>query len=469
MTYRSAIATFKSAIQQDLIESKHVNTILQLQKEIETYCPYKVKHKDNVALLDDWGVPHDTESPHGHLHGAHRNLENHLLRKVFKQLFKDKDVTYLFIKEHKLKQAGLLDSDAQINLLNFQIVAKDEARYQLDNQPLTEAMDAIMTSYAFMHDTIHNYDLDEVDQIFAMNPRLNYLYATVFAPPEILDKSPSLYPNLYTLSYHTDSEGTEYFKYIPENDDRGHYTQKLHITQSYLIYNKIVRRNSLSVTIVESYAAQHLLLVNRGDYLRSPETIYTYPEFTRLPTIHDPTLLKLNSTHFNRQILINVLAYVRKTEKSKKPDINAIFTNQLDKTYYDPSIVTYLVEVIWRLKQINYICPYYDNLSQDIRNYLANKTYRKIYNHTLGKIRDSCTGELLDALQLSAYEIKVKHETYDNTHQKNYESKNLTPLFHPKNYYNPKQYQNITSIEEDLINYLNTTQEPIEIQLRQLF
>lgn len=341
---RASLSQFTDPSQKILIQSdqyEHVKKTLGTYKLTNPYA-----HSEATAdLLEDLGIATNPFAAEPHTHGAAKAIENDLYYIASTRMTKEEPVTFMFMKKAKLQyfRRGPQQNDLFINQI---VEPKDVARY--DEDTLHSTIPTIETKTVFIGDTLHFLPPSFLTKLFARNPKIQTVLATMVLPTEALYGLTSLYPNVYSLSYHKPSRFRKknLFSYAPGGHKGAEYVHELkqidwlrfgHITDG---------KTCITAQKLETKAANHLFIYKRGRYF-TPEirNFNTQTKYVTLPKIFLPAQFN-HRVPIKKTLVMQLFMYVKTVSAAKERDIWAKI-RQLIKTEdlqeYSPTEIVHLV------------------------------------------------------------------------------------------------------------------------------
>nr|UCU83254.1 replicase [Bamboo mosaic virus]UCU83264.1 replicase [Bamboo mosaic virus]UCU83269.1 replicase [Bamboo mosaic virus]UCU83274.1 replicase [Bamboo mosaic virus] len=321
--------------------------------------------------LERYAIPHNPFSTKLHTHAAAKALENDLYKTASYLLPKER-VTFLFMKPSKMqyfRRRG--DSDT---FVNADLVAKDLARYPLDT--IYPHLPEIQTKMAFIGDSLHYFQPEVLEHIFASSPKLETLLATIVLPPEATRRLKSLYPEIYTLHYMPDK-----FLYKPGGLSGGEYEHDYKDLAWLHIGHVSTPTMCLTVDRVESKAANHLLLIRRGRLKLNMYRSYDTPEpMVVVPRVFLPPKYNaqkpISKTKANSWIL-----YVKSAGEPKIRDVWAKLRQTISNAelnQYEPAELLLLTNYFYILGKLDSITSFDTLLSDNILKRLFRPAIAKL-------------------------------------------------------------------------------------------
>jgi hypothetical protein len=263
---------FSDSPQKSAILSPLVGRYLNHHRTALRDCPHRVpagRHK----FLRRAGLTPPAEFSTDHVHPIHEALENMHLR-VVNDLLRGKNWYSLWLRSEK---ESLL-STPPIDRFNPVMVSKDVRRFRSTPSPDTPSPTSKAPIW-FAHDVLHNLSPSEVGSWFDRHRGLKYLLATIVAPVESSLNAPSVYPDLYNLSY-----WWSWIKYTPEDDEAGSYIQPRD-AHRWATSSRLVtpQGECLHMGLLASRYAHHVVLVSRPQVLETPLVVTDFPQLMMVP------------------------------------------------------------------------------------------------------------------------------------------------------------------------------------------
>nr|UZP17132.1 ORF1 [Clover yellow mosaic virus] len=341
---RASLSQFTDPSQKILIQSDQYENVKKTLGTYKLTNPYA--HSESTAdLLEDLGIATNPFAAEPHTHGAAKAIENDLYYIASTRMTKEEPVTFMFMKRAKLQyfRRGPQQNDTFINQI---VEPKDVARY--DEDTLHSTIPTIETKTVFIGDTLHFLPPSFLTKLFARNPKIQTVLATMVLPTEALYGLTSLYPNVYSLSYHKPSKFRRkaLFSYAPGGHKGAEYVHELkqidwlrfgHITDG---------KVCITAQKLETKAANHLFIYKRGKYF-TPEirNFNTQTKYVTLPKIFLPAQFN-HRVPIKKTLVMQLFMYVKTVSAAKERDIWAKI-RQLIKTEdlqeYSPTEIVHLV------------------------------------------------------------------------------------------------------------------------------
>nr|QQG34625.1 RdRp [Anthurium alphaflexivirus 1] len=241
----------------DVLEQQYLNETLKTFSKLSQCSNLHVPQKQK-SLLDALHLNYNYFGSEQHPHPANKIIEEHMLFNLLAPHV-DSDSELWYSKESKaIKLLGKVDSDYTITLKNKKWEAKDELRYNNDLF-ISDNMKACDKEILILHDAIHYYEFEQIEEIFTNSKGLKKILATTIIPPESMFNLDSIYPDLYEIVYKGDT-----LVYIPEGDYAGSYEQPYSALKYLMTKNFVGKRSSFTISILARTAAHHLLLITPG-------------------------------------------------------------------------------------------------------------------------------------------------------------------------------------------------------------
>nr|AAB71853.1 RNA replicase [Cymbidium mosaic virus] len=381
-------------------------------------CPYALTEEE-ADCLENLGVTVNPFAIQTHTHAAAKTEENRMLEIVGTHLPKEPS-TFIFLKRSKLRYLRRAANNKDI-FQNQHIEPKDLLRYDDES---CEVMPECSTSTAYISDALHFLSYAQLGKIFQDSPKLKIQLATLVLPVESLHRHPSLHPAIYTLNYHKDG-----FEYIPGNHAGGAYFHE-YSTLQWLTLGKLIiddplkvkKPLTLTVQLIESLGANHLLLITRGD-LRTPK-LRTFARDTHvlLPQIFHPKGMNANKPLSKRRAM-QLWLYAKSVKEVSERDLYAkvrqlIPTSELD--LFDPVEVTHLVNYLLFISHLSSVSSYDDILSSNIFQHFTIPIKNKIRELAQLFTGADQFNQLLKALDWQTFSYSMPVETI-HTRAANYQ------------------------------------------------
>nr|UOF93346.1 replication-associated protein [Potato virus X] len=371
---REVYQSFTDSTTKTLIQDEAYRNIRPIMEKHKLANPY-AQTVEAANDLEGFGIATNPYSIELHTHAAAKTIENKLLE-VLGSILPQEPVTFMFLKPRKL---NYMRRNPRIKDIfhNVAIEPRDVARYP--KETIIDKLTEITTDTAYISDTLHFLDPSYIVETFQNCPKLQTLYATLVLPVEAAFKMESTHPNIYSLKYFGDG-----FQYIPGNHGGGAYHHEFSHLQ-WLKVGKIkwrdpkdsflghlnytteqVEMHTVTVQLQESFAANHLYCIRRGDLL-TPEVRtfgqpdrYVIPPQIFLPKVHNCKKPILKKT------MMQLFLYVRTVKVAKNCDIFAkvrqlIKSSDLDK--YSAVELVYLVSYMEFLADLQATTCFSDTLS----------------------------------------------------------------------------------------------------------
>lgn len=291
-----------------VIQQPRVAEFKKIVENVRSVNPYQQTKEAAEALLY-FGIHTDPMAHKTHSHPAAKALENAMLRYAGQTIGAKTPLTCIYMKSAKL--SVMKRHPKNTHIINVVNTVHDIPRYRDENK-VANLSGRVTTSDAFMHDALHYYSPEQIVTLFALNPDMTNLYASVIIPPEILHEHDSLYPSLYTIDY---VPGVS-FTYKPDGKGGAAYTQSLDC-QVWLKTNKIKGPITLSIAKLESYASHHLLLITRKDLPTHKRFCFDSEALVSLPAIYSHKSRNVQEP-IRKKIFNRMVAYVNSVSDKKE-------------------------------------------------------------------------------------------------------------------------------------------------------
>lgn len=340
--------SFSDPAVRALLQDESLRRYRGEMKTIRKVNPYAVTG-EAAKFLENQGVGTDPYAPKLHSHAADKALENATLERVayFMGNVRPGPVTFMQLKPGKLKymtidvpeikagrptgnrvqvnrlahyQDPKVPMDCKDQFINWHHEGRDLSRFTSGLATPAARLGAqhIRHEIAFMSDTLHFLQPEDIAWLFAQNRKLQELVATVVLPVEALQKMPSLFPEVYTLEYFKDGS----FAYYPGGHGGAGYHHPA-TTLQWLETGRIVM-GPLTITIdkLESMGAHHILHFTRRPVAMPTRWMYATEAYARVPELYHPE-------HANAQrpypvvMLQQMHAYLHSVKAVSMRDIHA--------------------------------------------------------------------------------------------------------------------------------------------------
>lgn len=326
---RASLSQFTDPSQKILIQSDQYDNVKKTLSVYKLTNPYA--HSESTAdLLEDLGIATNPFSAEPHTHGAAKAIENDLYYIASTRMIKEEPVTFMFMKRAKLQyfRRGPQQNDIFINQI---VEPKDVARY--DEDTLHKTLPEITTKTVFIGDTLHFLPPSFLTKLFARNPKIQTVLATMVLPPEALYNLTTLYPSVYTLSYHkpTRNRKKHLFSYAPGGHKGAEYVHELKQID-WLRFGHITDGKTwITAQKLETKAANHLFIYKRGRYF-TPEirNFNSQTKYVTLPKIFLPAQFN-HRVPIKKTLVMQLFLYTKTVSAVKERDIWAKI-RQLIKT-----------------------------------------------------------------------------------------------------------------------------------------
>lgn len=232
-----------------------------------------------LSFVRQLGINACEEAVQVHPHPLHKTIENHLLYEKWR-FYANHDSAVMYMKESKFQKLKAMNGNF-VTLFNHFNGPKDNVRYTEPSTKLPE------NSNIFIHDALMYMSFSEIHQLF-LSPVVKQVFASLVVPPESVLGLNSLYPDFY--KYRVVGSRLHYFL---EDSTTGAYDQPKRAEQWLTTSSFRVDGCDYTVTILDSWASVHSLLITRG---AAEPTVHRFdsPEIALLPT---PDNLTLSLSH----------------------------------------------------------------------------------------------------------------------------------------------------------------------------
>nr|CAH2618720.1 polyprotein [Bloodroot marafivirus]CAJ0557116.1 polyprotein [Bloodroot marafivirus] len=277
MAFQSILDSLSSTIHRDTISNPILESQIDPFRQSIHAFPYRIPTTAINFFLNN-GIAISGFGSRPHPHPIHKTLELNLLQTVWPSQATTPS-TVMFMKESKFRK--LQNRNAQFTtLLNYQVTARDSARYT------STSLDLPSTSTCFMHDAIMYFEPAQIVDLFLRSPTLEKLFASAIIPPESsFSTNFSFHPNIYRFSV---SDGK--LHYYLESNQAHSYTQPASAIQ-WLRTTKIIHPSvTLTISILDSFGPLHNILIQRGEPPVSPDhdqISFHHPDAILLPAPND--------------------------------------------------------------------------------------------------------------------------------------------------------------------------------------
>nr|UVW93832.1 polyprotein [Purple passionfruit leaf deformation virus]UVW93833.1 polyprotein [Purple passionfruit leaf deformation virus] len=272
MAFQQALDYLSSTVHKDSVSSPLLEVVTGPFRDSLIEFPWNVP-KDLVPFLSQCGIGISGLGTMSHPHPAHKTIETHLLHQHWHHMC-TRTSSVVSMKQQKFNKLKSRNDNFS-ELVNYVLTPTDSVRFSSHCPHLPNTPDV------FMHDSIMYFSPSQILSLFQDSPQLERLFASLVVPPETSFTDISLFPDLYTMSFHGPT-----LHYTPEGHAAGSYDQPI----SALDWLKIssIRGGSLelTVTILESWGPCHSLLITRGAPLVSdsdPISSFSVPDSIALP------------------------------------------------------------------------------------------------------------------------------------------------------------------------------------------
>nr|UGO57100.1 MAG: hypothetical protein [Pyongtaek Culex Macula-like virus] len=203
-----------------------------------------------LAFVRQLGINACDEAVQVHPHPFHKTIEQHVLFEKWR-FYATQDSAVMYMKESKFEKLRLQNPNF-VTLFNHNNGPKDNIRYENEATKLPE------NTNVFIHDALMYMSFSEIHQIF-LSPVVKQVFATLVVPPETIVGLDSLYPDFYRYQL----RGSRLHYYL-EDSTTGAYDQPLRADQWLTTASFRVDGQDYSITILDSWASVHSLLITRG-------------------------------------------------------------------------------------------------------------------------------------------------------------------------------------------------------------
>nr|WBY51303.1 RNA-dependent RNA polymerase [Lily virus X] len=309
-----ALDRFTDVSLKAVIQEEQLQNLRTTLRQANTIMPYAASTSAATAL-ESLGILTNPYSVSLHTHAACKAIENQLLA-IVGRLLPQSPVTFYFLKRSKLNALGRNPRLKDV-FNNATIEPRDFARYEPDT--LREHLVAPTTPIVYISDTLHFLPMSFVASLFAHNPVVQTLYATVVLPPEALYKHPTQLPDIYSINY--DYGG---FQYIPGAHGGGAYHHEFS-TLDWLKVGHILNKGSgeyVTCQMIESLGANHLMVFRRGKLLTPRVRTFRKDEYVLLPKLFHPKQAN-SSKPIAMTFAMQLLLYVKSIKEVTFRDVCA--------------------------------------------------------------------------------------------------------------------------------------------------
>ena len=436
-------SSLKAVIQEEAY--KTIQTQLRLAATINPYS----QPTDAADVLENLGIITNPLAIEAHTHGAAKAIENDMYNIVANYLPKENPVTFYYMKKGKLGKfrRGPHQND---RFVNSHFEPKDIARYpeetvveHLESTPCT-------TKLAFMGDTLHFWTPKQLLTLFNFSPKLTTLYATIVLPIEATHRLPSLHPAIYTLKYFGD-----FFMYIPGGHAGASYTH--HQKQlAWLFAGQVSGLGiKLTIQILESKGANHLLIIQRGDLLTPPlRTFGSDSPYVQIPPIFLPKDHNM-SQPIPTVFAMKMFMYTKSLKEVTPRDLYAKMRQLLpDKELakFSPSHIVHMMNYFFLLGKLDSVNHFENLLSGSI----VRRTFKPLivwWQHFKEKIKGPADfTKICKAIQWTNLDLTYKVQSFTLSTWENFFSKQITP--EGKNdedfsdFWDPNSYNPLDSVDD---------------------
>ncbi|QYF50226.1 MAG: putative replication protein [Beijing sediment alphaflexivirus] len=320
------------------IQEEQLQILRKTLQSARTVMPYAAS-PGAAEVLQNFGIITNPFSAALHPHAACKAIENQLLKVVGLSLPKD-PVTFYFLKKSKLNALGRNPRIKDI-FNNHTMEPRDFARYEPDT--VRSQLKAPTTPIVYISDTLHFLKPAFLASLFAENPVVQTVYATIVLPPEAFHRHPSQMPDVYSINY--DYGG---FQYIPGTHGGGAYHHEFSTLQWLKIrrirYTSEGNEHWVTAQMLESMGANHLFVFSRGHLLTPRVRTFRKDEYVTLPQLFHPKQHNA-SKPIGMTFAMQLLMYVKSVKEVTFRDVCAkirqlIPTNELHR--YQPDEIIHM-------------------------------------------------------------------------------------------------------------------------------
>ncbi|QBP37021.1 putative polyprotein [Lampyris noctiluca tymovirus-like virus 1] len=268
---QNIVETLSQTVHRDTVAGPILESALKNLRFSLDLFPWQLTLSQST-FLNSLGLSTTTFGTAIHPHPLHKCIETHLLSVHWHHLATVPS-TVLYMKPAKFRKLSAKNPNFQ-TLINYRHTPRDVTRYPVSTPSFPT------TSVAFMHDALMFVSPSQILDLFVNSPTLDHLYASLIVPAETFHRLPSLHPELYRLEYHGDS-----VTYFLENNQSSYYVQPFSAV-NWLRFTSITSGSfTLSVTVLESWASVHSLLISRHPIAPSPPSLrfFSSPKMICLP------------------------------------------------------------------------------------------------------------------------------------------------------------------------------------------
>ena len=436
-------SSLKAVIQEEAY--KTIQTQLRLASTINPYS----QPTEAADVLENLGIITNPLAIEAHTHGAAKAIENDLYNIVANYLPKENPVTFYYMKKGKL---GKFRRGPQQNdrFINSHFEPKDIARYPEDT--IVEHLESTpcTTKIAFMGDTLHFWTPKQLLTLFNFSPKLTTLYATIVLPIEATHRLPSLHPAIYTLKYFGD-----FFMYIPGGHAGASYTH--HQKQLAWLFAGQLQGLGITLTlqILESKGANHLLIIQRGNFVTPPlRTFGSDSPYVQIPPIFLPKDHNM-SQPIPTVFAMKMFMYTKSLKEVTPRDLYAKMRQLLpDKELakFSPSHIVHMMNYFFLLGKLDSVNHFENLLSGSI----VRRTFKPLivwWQHFKEKIKGPADfTKLCKAIQWTNLDLTYRVEKFTLSMWDNFFSKKITPEGKNEDdftdFWDPNSYNPLDSVED---------------------
>nr|WKE35354.1 methyltransferase [Rhizoctonia zeae gammaflexivirus 1] len=276
-----------STVHQETIQAPLVSVLRRAEIALSAYSHVDVPANATKTLLRA-GIQVAPNRTTAHSHPASYTLEKYMiLKKVASRIYGP--CSFLSIKDHKIEQivAAMPDAGraAQHEVLDYALTVADLSRYPTARN---SSPPAPTKPYLFGHDILQHLTALDIMILFSSNPDLETAYFTLPAPLELLTRSPSFWPDIYTLTY--PPSHPDLVQFNPDGNEADSYFQEISQSLFWLRCSGIGEALSpeLTVDILDSAFHYHVVAITRTRTVPRPLRSFMSPGLSRLPDLLFP-------------------------------------------------------------------------------------------------------------------------------------------------------------------------------------
>nr|WKR37955.1 polymerase [Schlumbergera virus X] len=406
---REVFSSLTDSSLKAVIQEEAYKTIQMQLRLASTINPY-AHNTDAADHLENLGIITNPLAIELHTHGAAKAIENDMYNIVANYLPKDSPVSFFYMKKGKLGKfrRGPHQGD---RFINSHFEPKDIARYPMETVVEHLEKTPCTTKLAFMGDTLHFWSPTQLLTLFKCSPTLQTLYATLVLPIEAVDQLPSLHPSIYTLKYHGD-----FFMYLPGGHAGAAYTH--HKRQlAWLFLGRLTDgHTTLTMQILESKGANHLVIIQRGHYETPPlRTFGSDIPYVKLPKIFLPSKHNMNQP-IPTTFAMKMFMYCKSLKEVTPRDLYAKMRQLLpDKELakFSPTHIVHLMNYFFLIGKLESVNSFEEILSGSA----IRRTFKPVivwWQHFKQKLfGQNDFLKLLQALQWKAVDLTYKVEEFN--------------------------------------------------------